>query len=279
MSEKELSRRQLLAVGGVGLAALTLDLRLSIQDQPRTHELPPGKDPAAHAQAENLFWNQIMSDHGMFFAMLMPGKELDEHRKQAEEFHADFQKQLEQVRRTPLTADTFAEFNRTSIEHAKAFSDWKKKMAEEQKSQRIQSLVWPSFFLAASLEADRFVKRLEQINGGSTEFDRTEVLELWAHDAGGHSGMIAHLLDPEETKLVQEWLGRADRWKQIHREKPAGDEVAQAAQEIVDREAALAKGMKEAEIRSIIHPRMIDHMRQEGLRFIEELKRAEQDRG
>ena len=39
--------------------------------------VPDAADPVAYSRADNLFWNDIMMEHSMFFQMLMPGPELD----------------------------------------------------------------------------------------------------------------------------------------------------------------------------------------------------------
>jgi hypothetical protein len=53
------------------------------------------KDPLAYAIADNLFWNDIMIEHSMFFQMLMPGREVEAERRQAEEFTRQFARQFE----------------------------------------------------------------------------------------------------------------------------------------------------------------------------------------
>lgn len=88
----------------------------------------------------------------MFFVMLMPGPELDSPRLQAEEFQRLFARQLEQSR--GLRADNQVAFNRSTIDLAKRFSDYKKAMREQQASGKMRSLVWPLFFQHTAREAD-----------------------------------------------------------------------------------------------------------------------------
>lgn len=132
--------------------------------------VPQARDPLAYSIADNLFWNDIMMEHAMFFVMLMPGPELDSPRLQAEEFQRLFARQLEQSR--GLRADNQVAFNRSTIDLAKRFSDYKKTMREQQASGKMRSLVWPLFFQHTAREADRFAARLDLYNRRQIELDR-----------------------------------------------------------------------------------------------------------
>src|SRR5688572_16784162 len=100
----KLTRRRILIGGGTVLVGTTLAGRLSetvladaidsqvtaaaAQTVPRGVMTKDGglkpvylpesgsTDPVAHSLAENLFWTDILAEHGRFFAMLMPGPEL-----------------------------------------------------------------------------------------------------------------------------------------------------------------------------------------------------------
>src|SRR5687768_1916146 len=43
------------------------------------------RDPVAYSRADNLFWNDQLMEHVIFFQMLMPGPELEGPRRQAAE--------------------------------------------------------------------------------------------------------------------------------------------------------------------------------------------------
>lgn len=82
------------------------------------------KDPVAFAIADNLFWNDIMMEHSMFFQMLMPGREVEAERRQAEDFTRMFARQFELSR--DIKPDNYVAFNRATIDMVKRLSDYKK---------------------------------------------------------------------------------------------------------------------------------------------------------
>jgi hypothetical protein len=230
------------------------------------------RDPLAYSIADNLFCNDIMMEHAMFFQQLMPGAELDGPRKQAEEFQRLFTQQLQQAR--GLRADNYLAFNRSTIGLAKRFADYKKQMREQQATGKMRSLVWPLFFQHTAREADRFASRLELYNKREIGLERAEVVEFWSKTMGEHSGFIAHLLDPDEhllidqaSKLEHAFLDRGFR-------QSSGDVVLQAANEVLDFKTVGEKGIYAGKIKSIISPRLASHVRREAVRFIDELKRT-----
>lgn len=234
------------------------------------------KEPSEHARVENLFWCERLTEHADFFAMLMPGVDLEPERAQAQEFQDLFRDRFDLARGHRFTKDTYVAFNRATIELAKRFMDWKFSMREAQVSGKIQTLVWSSFFEAAAVEVQRFIARLEHYNRGNVELDRKEVVSFWSHDTAGHLSMIAHMLDPLEKTLVSRALEMSDRWRKVDPEAAgdAGDPLLQAEQEVIDFKTAIYKGIDTARVQSIMHPAMADHMKREGLRFIDELKRS-----
>jgi hypothetical protein len=230
------------------------------------------RDPVAFSLADNLFWNDIMMEHAIFFQMLMPGAELEVPRRQAEEFTRLFAQQVERSR--GITAGNYAEFNRTTIDLAKRFSDYKQTMREQQVSGKVRTLVWPLFFTHTAREADRFATRLTLYSKREIEFDRDEVVDFWSKTMGEHSGFIAHLLDPDEdllidqaTKLEKAFLDNAFR-------QASGDDVMKAAKEVLDFKTVGEKGIYASKIKSIIPPSLASHVRREAVKFIDELKRA-----
>ena len=230
-------------------------------------------DPLAYSIADNLFWNDIMMEHAMFFVMLMPGPDLAGPRSQAEEFQRVFARQLEQSR--GLRADNFVAFNQSSITHARRFSDWKKTMREQQASGRLGSLVWPLFFQHTAREADRFAMRLDMYNRRQIEFDRREVVDFWGKTMGEHAAFIAHLLDPDEKQLIAQATKAEHTFRSQNLAMAPGGDVMKAASEILDFKTAGEKGIAEGKIKSIIPLPLASHVRREAVRFIDELKRTQ----
>src|SRR5919108_2196439 len=83
--------------------------------------VPEARDPVAYSRADNLFWNDIMMEHAVFFQMLMPGPELDGPRQQAQEFQRLFAAQLQQS--SSIDQGNYTAFNQRTIDLAKRFSD------------------------------------------------------------------------------------------------------------------------------------------------------------
>lgn len=230
------------------------------------------RDPIAYSRADNLFWNDIMMEHVMFFQMLMPGPELDGPRRQAEEFQRLFAGQLKMS--SAIDASNYVEFNRRSIDLAKRVSEYKKTMREHQAAAKMRSLVWPLFFEHTAREADRFAARLELYNKRQIELDRAEVVDFWSKTMGEHSGFIAHLLDPSERLLIDQASKLEKSFLREGFKQVRGDEVMKAAHEVLDFKTVGEKGIKSGRIKSIIHPSLASHVRREAVRFVDELKRT-----
>jgi hypothetical protein len=155
--------------------------------------------------------------------------------------------------------------------------------------------VWPLFFDHTRHEAERWAARLEQVGRGTTEFDRDEVVPFWTKIMDEHARFVAHLLDPEEYELIEQAMkasrvfasltpGHSGAFKAIAKapgtvikalvQNPELDEVLSAAELILDFKTKAARDIEAARIRSIIDPRLADHVRREALKFVDELKRA-----
>jgi hypothetical protein len=230
-------------------------------------------DPLGYSIADNLFWNDIMMEHSMFFVQLMPGPELDGPRRQAEEFQRLFARQLEMSR--GIRPDNFVAFNRSTIDLTKRLSDYKKTMREQQATGKMHSLVWPLFFQHTAREADRFAARLDMYNKRQIELDRSEVIDFWSKTMGEHSDFIAHLLDPDERLLIDQASKLAATFRNQNFRNVPGDAVMKAANEVLDFKTVGEKGIYAGKIKSIIPPPLASHVRREAVRFIDELKRTQ----
>jgi hypothetical protein len=301
------SRRSLLKMGGLatvstvagcatatGINPLVPPLAKVVQDGGQTHSTaatmgaPPAtqfsprekptyvaqtNDPLGYSIADNLFWNDIMMEHSMFFVQLMPGPELDRPRRQAEEFQRLFARQLEMSR--DIRPDNYVAFNRSTIDLVKRISEYKHVMREQQATGKMRSLVWPLFFQHTAREADRFATRLDLYNRGQIELDRAEVVDFWSKTMGEHSAFIAHLLDPDEKLLIGQATRLENAFRNENFRRVSGDEVMKAANEVLDFKTVGEKGIYAGKIKSIISPPLASHVRREAVRFIDELKRTQ----
>jgi hypothetical protein len=294
----QITRRQLFFAGGtalVGIFAQSCSPQvtpvpkyvsaaariLNGGDKPTYVPEAADKNPVSHSLADNLFWNDIMMEHAKFFVMLMPGPELASQRKQAEMFQASFAKQFETVRQAQLDSSNFASVNRSTIELVKPFIDFKRQMQSEQARGRLHSLVWPTFFDHTAREAERFTRRLENLSRGRAELERKEVVDFWTRIMGEHAEFIAHLLNPEEQKLVDTAFKTGKAFHELRRGRAPDsaakvkDPILKAGEEILEFKTVAVKGIKTGLIKSIINPALADHVRREAVKFIDELKRAD----
>jgi hypothetical protein len=234
---------------------------------------PGSRDPVAHSIAENLFWNEQLMEHAVFFGMLMPGPELAAQRARVTRFQTSFAGLL--ARSRTLTAGNYRAANRATIDQARRFADFKHQMQRQQASGRLKSLVWPTFFDHTAREAEYFADRLTRLNAGNTAVDAGAATRFWARIMGEHADFVAHLLDPEERALVAKAMETSRAFHALHAQPsvPAGA-ATKAVADIIDFKVAAEKGIQAGTIKSIIHPTLADHVRREALKAADELRRA-----
>jgi hypothetical protein len=231
-------------------------------------------DPVSFSLADTLFWTDILSEHGQFFAMLMPGPELATHRTEAERFQATFAQQFDRVRNASIDRTNYAELNRSTVELVKPFIEWKHRLGEAQAKGKIRSLVWPDFFEHTAFEAERFVKRLDHFSRGNAELERGEVVDFWAKIMEDHAEFIEHLLDPQEKTLIAASRKSAEMFHKLRADRAGKAKALVEGQAMVAFKTTATKGIEEGKIKSIIHPTLADHVRREAVKFVDELKRA-----
>jgi len=236
---------------------------------------PPGStDPVAHSVADTLFWGEQLMEHAMFFAMMMPGAELAGPRGEAERFHKQFGEHLARLRDARLDGDNYTAFNNSTLALTNALIRYKRQTQAAQESGRIRSLVWPSFFDHTAKEAERFARRLANLNRGDTFFSRAEVVPFWADKMEEHSLFIAHLLDPDEKVLKGAAEASAHKFAKLEASGADREAALSAAQTIIDFKVAAEKGIQSGAIKSIVHPALADHVRREAIRFKDEVDRS-----
>lgn len=231
-------------------------------------------DPVSLSVADSLFWTDIMMEHALFFALLMPGDDLRNERAQAQGFQQRFASHLNRLRGESVERGNYAALNRATADIVRPFIDFKHTMQDAQTSGRLHSLVWPLFFEHTAREGERFVSRLDRFSRGETESDRSEVIKFWSLIMAEHSEFIAHLLDPEERDLIRQALEASTKFHQLHQQQPPSLQAAHgAAEEIINFKTAAEKGIQTGKIKSIINPALADHVRREAIKFADELKR------
>lgn len=261
--------------------------------------LPEGAEqsPSLHAWADARFWTDIMSEHALFFTLLMPPELAAKERAEAQDFHKTFSTLLARIEADgPPEPGALKLFAATIVEAVKPFIDYKARLGEAQTSGSLRSLVWPLFFDHTRHEAERFTRRMETLAGGESELDRSEVSSFWTNIMDEHARFVAHLLDPEEFELIETCMKTSRIFADLHKggatgvvsalldepgavtksliQNPETDAILSAAQTILDFKTNAARDIEGGRIKSIIDPRLADHVRREALKFVDELKRA-----
>jgi hypothetical protein len=259
---------------------------------------PENQDPAAHAWADARFATDIMAEHGLFFALLMPPEVAEKERIEALRFSESFAELHNRIASTRMPPDRgdLGQFTQEVIEQIKPFIEWKATMGDAQRNGTLRSLVWPLFFDHTRHEAERWTRRLEQLGNGESEFDRKEVAEFWDNIMDEHARFVAHLLDPDESELIDKAMDTSKVFQKLGSGGPGGamaalgakpgtvldalgqypetSAVLSAAETILDFKTRTARDIEAARIKSIIDPRLADHVRREAAKFVDELKRA-----
>jgi hypothetical protein len=255
-------------------------------------------DLGKHAWADARFATDIMAEHGLFFALLMPPELAAQERREALEFSEEFRELHHEIHNvTPPNRSEVKSFVTRITDRIKPFIEYKSKMSEAQKSGNLRSLVWPLFFDHTRHEAERWTRRLDQLAKGEPQYDRKEVVSFWTNIMDEHARFVAHLLDPEEFELIEKANGTSKVFRDLDSgglakvvktaaknpktvtesltQNPEVDAVMSAAETILDFKTKAARDIQMGKIKSIIDPRLADHIRREAVKFIDELRRAE----
>lgn len=254
-------------------------------------------DPAMHTWADARFATDIMAEHALFFALLMPPEVAGEERKEAIRFNEIFANLYQQIDASPPERSELKSFVGKVTEEIKPFIEYKARLGEAQATGKLRSLVWSLFFDHARHEAERWTRRLETLARGESEFDKDEVSTFWTNIMDEHARFVAHLLDPDEYELIDTAMKTSRVFRDLHNhgsiggaatalvhepgtvidsliENPETSAVLSAAETILDFKTKAARDIEAARIKSIIDPRLADHVRREALKFVDELKRA-----
>ena len=289
--------------GQMGPVAATMDVftrsaDATIPESPyeKVMVLPNAEDvdPGRHAWADARFAADILAEHALFFALLMPEEVAATERAQALEFMRTFTALFERIDAAPPPGRADVKrFTADVVEEIKPFVEYKARLGEAQTSGNLRSLVWPLFFDHTRNEAERWERRLNVLAGGESEFDRNEVVRFWTNIMDEHARFVAHLLDPNEYELIEKSFNTASVFRDLGdggavaalagepatvldslAKNPELDAVMSAAQTILDFKTQAVRDIEAGRIKSIIEPRLADHVRREALKFVNELKRA-----
>jgi hypothetical protein len=292
------------AVGTKNQSGLMTYTRSGGKELERPFEKPvivPAADnnnPATHAWADARFATDIMAEHAFFFALLMPQEVAAEERTEALRFSKVFADLHQQINATaPPERNELKRFANNVVEQIKPFIEYKARLGDAQRSGKLRSLVWPLFFDHTRHEAERWTRRLNTLAQEESELDRAEVSKFWTNIMDEHARFVAHLLDPDEYELIETAMKTSRVFADLHDhgrlggaaaalvhepgtvvdslvQNPETSAVLSAAETILDFKTKAARDIEAARIKSIIDPRLADHVRREALKFVDEYKRA-----
>ncbi|HUS20440.1 MAG TPA: DUF2935 domain-containing protein [Aeromicrobium sp.] len=254
-------------------------------------------DPSNHAWADARFTADILAEHALFFALLMPEELAAKERAEALAFMRTFSALHDRIDSgPPPPRSELKRFTADVNEAIKPFIEYKGRLGDAQTSGKLRSLVWPLFFDHTRNEAERWERRLNDLGQAEAEFDRGEVVAFWTGVMDEHARFVAHLLDPDEYELIEKAFSTANVFRKLRDDNLAGtvealveepgtvldslarnpeiDAVMSAAQTILDFKTQTVRDIEAGRIKSIIEPRLADHVRREALKFVNELKRA-----
>lgn len=255
------------------------------------------QDPADHAWADAWFAADILAEHAFFFALLMPVEVAAKERTEALRFQETFAALHDQIgTQGPPPRSELKGFVANITEQIKPFIEYKARLGEAQSTGQLRSLVWPLFFDHTRHEAERWERRLNDLANGESAFDRTEVVKFWTNIMDEHARFVAHLLDPDEVELIEKAFSTGAVFRDLGDDSVGGtlsalahepgtvvgslvqnpdvDAVMSAVNTILDFKTQTVRDIEAGRIKSIIDPRLADHVRREALKFLNELKRA-----
>ncbi|MCA1812134.1 MAG: DUF2935 domain-containing protein [Halobacteriales archaeon] len=270
---------------------------------------PPYEKPVVLAELNNrnardLVWadarfaTDIMSEHALFFALLMPEEVAPDERKQALAFQDQFTKLRQRVAQEgPPSESDLRRYVASLRQEFDPLIAYKEENHRAQVKGDLRTLVWPLFFDHTRREAVRWVDRMENVAEGNVDLDRKEVVSFWGGIMDEHARFVAHLLDPDEYELIDKALNAGKVFRAIEHpgmgpvraigaapgtvvksliDNPEIDAVMSAAETILDFKTDAARKIEAGRIRSIIDPRLADHVRREAIKFVDELRRVKE---
>lgn len=246
---------------------------------------PENERPGDLLWADARYAVDALAEHALFFSLVMPPEVAAEQKRRAQGFHERYTRLWQYLdAKGPPAASELQEYVRSLQEETMPFLEYTDELHRGQVSGALQSLAWPLFFDHTRRETDRALARMEAIAAGETVPDLKEVVSFGSEIMEEHGRFLGHLLDPQETELVERCFKEAGHVRALRKawqdDTPTElDQVEAAAERVLDFKTELARRVEGARVRSALSPILADHVRREAIKFLDELHRASKGQG
>ncbi len=212
------------------------------------------------------FWARQMSEHALFLHL---GIEEPTLKKQGLALHKRFEAFRKALKQNPRIIGAI-------LPLTKKLRAYKMQVLKTLNSGQWIGWIFPLFARHIILELDYFVDKLN----GIPYSDRDEIT-FWNIINGEHAGFAAHLLDPSERELFTKGEDLSQKFENIVKsEKEMMLQISLKAAKALD---AYNKTAREAagknQLRSVIHPVLLNHVIREGQRSIKTLNSLQDTEG
>jgi len=247
-------------------------------------------DYISRSLEENQFWLRIMMEHAFF---LRNGFPPDATRliRQAEQFEAIFERQLDRAYKTPADPDEIGKLNDDTLLLTHKIALFKQNVMEETMC-KLNGFNFPLLIDHVRREAVYFLKTLKQIQNRREHPVTDDIVDeniFFLQIMADHSKFIAHLLDPQEETLIS--LSR-DFGKQFDLlvYQARNLDFGSPSPEVMRDQLTIYKGaalelrafkeqatklIETCQIKSILDPKLASHVTREAAKFLSIIDRLE----
>jgi hypothetical protein len=218
------------------------------------------KVDAKIASNEIDFWVRQLSEHALFLHLGLEDKKL---KKQALHLHKKFEKFREEFNNDPFDMDSM----NSVLPLIKKERHFKVNVLKRLNNGEWIGWIFPLFVNHTILELDYVVDKLNGI-----QMTISEEIEFWNRINSEHAAFAAHLLDPQERESVLAADAASEKFKTL-----PNDEIDMWLNLSIAASKELDQFNKKARtagknVKSVIHPVLLDHVIREGERSILTLK-------
>jgi hypothetical protein len=225
------------------------------------------------AKKELEFWPQQLGEHALFLALgLQPDAQnkkwgIDKLKSQGFELNRKFMQFVKQYKANPQIAPKI-------LPLTKQLRDYKVQILKDF-TKGWSGWIYPTLVKHMILELDYFIDRLQ-----NKPISPAQEIAFWNLHNKQASGATAHLLDPDEEKLVNQALDLAKQYDVLIKSNKEEDIMREISLKFAHELDAYAKKIKpgiiDGSVKSVLHPLLLEHEGREvayGTKKLEALKK------